>query len=79
MYPSFGISKSVQNHTLFEISPLSNGVFEVAVSGCNKLNNLHPFRGGGGAPGVCSQSQTSFVHPHNMETVSGSKHFGEIP
>ena len=47
MYLSLGISKSVQNGTLFEIPPLSKRVFEVALSGSRQTKQFSTFQGGG--------------------------------
>ena len=77
MYLSLGISKSVYNQTLFEIPPLSQRVCEVAVSGSRQTKQFSTLQGG--SPGVCPECHTSYVHPHDMENVSGSRHFAEIP
>ena len=69
MYPSLGISKSVLNQTLFEISPLSNPVFEVVVSG-SRLNYLYPFGGGVSNVLLCAVLSLSAYGPFSWISKS---------
>ena len=74
---SWNFEKCLELDTL-EIPPLSQRVFEVAVSGSRQTKQFSTFQAGG-SPGVCPECHTSYVHPHNMENVSSSTHFAEIP